>query len=75
MENRPPKFGQNDGAYATTPPGHTGVCWAAALGEASRGQHTHDPADAIARRALAMLADGTAECICSRRRTGRRRNH
>lgn len=73
MENRLPKFGQNTGEYVTTaPPDHTGVCWASAIGAAMHGRLDSDHGEVAARRALAMLADGTAVCICTRPRAKRR---
>ncbi len=53
------------------PPDHTGVRCAAAIGAAMRGRGS-DHGEAAGRRALAMLADGTAECICTRARSRHR---
>jgi len=54
------------------PPDHTRVCFAAAIGAAMRSRYSEN-GEAVGRLALAMLADGTAGCICSRRSPARRR--
>lgn len=52
-----------DPIYARmAPPGHSRVCWAAAVGSAMAVVHVHG--EEAARLAVAMLADGRAKCLC-----------
>ncbi|MEJ7648161.1 MAG: hypothetical protein WKF57_03775 [Nakamurella sp.] len=70
--NRLPLFGANEGTYVTLkPPDHTGVCWAAAIGAAMRPPGSRH-GEETALRAVDMLADGTAQCICRPARAKRR---
>lgn len=65
--------GNSDRPYADLQPAeHNGVCWAAAIGTAAH-QRPNDHGTATARLALAMLADGTAACLCTRTRAAWRR--
>lgn len=58
-------MGANDPiTFRMQPPDHTRICWAAAQGQAVRGR-PDEPAEVSLTQALAMLADGTARCICS----------
>lgn len=57
--------------YALAQPSdHTRVCWAGAIGTASRGEWGLDPAEVIAARALDLLATDPEVCGCKSKNKG-----
>jgi len=57
------------------PAHHTGVCWSAAIGRASRvgGRNHTDHWESIVQDALRLIDEEPEKCICSIRKGGRRR--